>query len=120
MHDFTGEYESQYGIIRHESHGTVFAIRTDTTIPNFELLTVGFGGGDTGLMYFYPGEALYSFDIFTPENALVVSTHFGTMPRIAVAFVDTNGERRYFIIQQSGMDGSILLLEFQLDKRNPF
>ena len=120
LHDLTYGYEGRYGIVRHEDYGAVFAIRTDTAIPNFELIKVGLGGGDTGLIYFYPGEVLRSFDLFTPECALVVVTHFGTMPRTAVTFVDDFGVRRYFTIQQCGRDGYVLLMEFPLDERNPF
>jgi hypothetical protein len=119
LHDLVDEYESRYGIVHHEG-GSAFAIRTDTPIPFFELLEVGHGGGDRGIIYFYPGEVLHSFDVFTPQDALVITTHFGTMPRIAVSFPDENNTRRYFTIQQSGLDGSILLTEFPLDVPAPF
>jgi len=120
MHDLTDEYEALYGIVYHEAQGAVFALRTDTAIPNFDFIEVGLGGGDTGMLYFYPGDVLHSFDMFTPENALVVTTHFGTMPRIAVTFLDENGTRRYLTIQQCGIDGSVLLIEFPLDVKDPF
>jgi len=118
--DFSDKYEAQYGIVRHEEQGGVFAIRTDTSIPNFDLIKVGVGGGDTGMIYFYPGEVLRSFEMFTPECALVVVTHWGTMPRIAITFVDNYGVRRYFTIQQCGRDGHEVLTDFPLDVPNPF
>ena len=111
-------YETHYNVFHHESVGA-FAIWTDVTVSNFELIEVGLGDTGTGMVYFYPGESLLHIPEFTPERPLAVRTHFGTMPRLAVTFLDNDGVRRFVTIQHSGMDGSIQLIPFPLDEPNP-
>jgi hypothetical protein len=117
--DLSVEYKTLYDVFYHETGGG-FAIWTDATIYNFELIEVGLRNTGTEMFYFYPGRTLHTISEFTSDRPFAVRTHFGTMPRIAVTFLDEQGVRRYFTIQQSGMDGSILLIPFPLDEPNPF
>ena len=112
-------YKTHYNVLEHEG-GSVVAIWTDTTIRNFELIEVGLGTYNEGMLYFYPGQSLYTVREFTPERPFAFRTFFGTMPLIAVTFIDENGVRRYFTIQDSRVDGSLHVSEFPLDVPNPF
>ena len=115
------EYDTLYEVFEHEG-GPSLAIWTDTVIQNFELIEVGLGtwGLGEGLLYFYPGQVLHSIPEFTPKRPFALSSHFGTMPRIAVTFLDENGLRRYFTITLSGVDGSVELSPFDLENNEPF
>jgi len=117
--NFLYEYETLYDAVTHEG-GSTWAIWTDTTIQNFEFIEVGHGDTGTGMMYFYPGRTFHLIEEFTPAQPFSFRSHFGTMPRIALTFLDENGERLYFTIQQSGMDGSLEIIRFPLDERSPF
>ena len=113
------EYGTHYDVITHEE-GSAWVIWTDATIQNFEFIEVGHGDTGTGMMYFYPGRTLYLIEDFTPARPFSFRSHFGTMPGIAITFLDENGVRLYFTIQQSGRDGSLEIMPFPLDERNLF
>ena len=110
------EYDTIYDVILHESGG-VTVIWTNTTITNFELIDVRLETpeGREGISYFVRGETLLALPEFTPDRPISFRTHYGTMPKIAITFVNEYGERHYFSITRSGMDGSIEILPFPID-----
>ena len=61
---------------------------------------------------FLVGEVLFGLDEFTPEKPFVVTAYIGsTIPTRGIFF--GHGESvRYFYITESGMDGSLQLIEF--------
>ena len=120
-HDFSSEdgyeYDTIYDVVEHESGG-VTVIWTDTTITDFELIDVRLETpeGREGIFYFVRGETLLALHEFTPDRPIAFRTHYGTMPKIAITFVNEYGTRHYFSITRSGMDGSIEILPFPLDE----
>ena len=72
----------------------------DNPLMSFEFLELDFGFHDD--FYFIPGEVLFSLDPLPPEQAFVIrshswSGHWGTR---AISFLDTEGQRRYLMIQK--------------------
>ena len=58
------------------------------------------------------GEALFGLDAFTPENPFVVTVNIGSgIPARGILFWD-KGSVRAFYITESGIDGSLMLIEF--------
>lgn len=68
--------------------------------------------GEAESLNFYVSKTLYSKDIILPEKSLVVGTVFeGLLPTRAISFVDENNLTRYYSLNLSGEDGSIILIE---------
>ncbi len=56
---------------------------------------------------------LYSRPVLAPGRPLeVVLTFFGTIPAYGISYVDSAGKTRFFSLDMSGRDGSVLLTEF--------
>jgi len=100
------------------------AIRTDTPLHNFELIEVAIGDSQQheGMIYLYAGETISSIDVFNPNEPFVFNEPLGgaTIPARAIAFLDENDVRRYFLLSISGYDGSILLSPYPLDEKVVF
>ena len=97
-------------------------ISTDTPITDFEFVWIGnsFDRVDWDVdedteLYFFVEDVLYSVGELMPEVPFKVRTwgDWGMMPRIGVSFTDVNNIVRYFHIQQSMMDGSLHITEFE-------
>ncbi len=85
------------------------------TRPVFEVALLGLeyeGVDDTGKTSFKT-RVLHSYAELKPDHPLVIAlTFYGTIPGYGIAYRDADGTVRRFAIQESGMDGSLELLEF--------
>ncbi len=58
-------------------------------------------------------KTLHSQPVLAPGRPLeVVLSFFGTIPAYGISYVDSTGKTRYFSLDMSGKDGSVLLTEF--------
>ena len=59
------------------------------------------------------GGGCQALPTLTPERPLVLGmTFFGSTPHYGISFLDEKGEHKRFFIDQSGEDGSVLLVAF--------
>ena len=78
--------------------GVVFSV--NNPIKNFKVLSLHF-------------KELYTKEVFRPDRQLLVKfTFFGSIPNNGISYTDPNGKTRYYSISQSGMDGSLIFIEF--------
>lgn len=82
-------------------------------VSDFKVLSLSFESADDNGKVKYTTEILYGQSELTPERPLMVGMSCdSTIPCYGISYVDENGEVRYFAIEVSGMDGSVLLSEF--------
>ena len=86
---------------------------TERTVTDFRVLTLTFISADeNGNLTFFTEETHYQ-EALTPEVPLLVRMELmGTIPNNGISYVDANGAARYFAVEMSGFDGSLLLTEF--------
>ena len=104
---------ASYHALVHEEEGAWYVIMTDQPVTEFAFIKVGaYFGGDT--VSFYLDWVEWPMGELTPEKPFAIKTyaHYGTLPHYGVAFADGDGTKRYFYMQESGYDGSPLLVEF--------
>lgn len=96
-----------------QNNQTAIFITTNSTVKEFKVLQLELEDFDeTGEIEFKTSELL-PMDELIPERALLLRIPFmGTIPNYGISFVDSIGQERYFILQESGRDGSLLLSEF--------
>lgn len=88
-------------------------ISTDKILKNFQFLSLTNTVVDETGKLLFDMETLYTLDSFSPEKPLVVNlTFFGDLPSYGFSYADETGATRYFSINLSGEDGSLLLNEF--------
>jgi hypothetical protein len=90
-----------------DSGGEWLIFRTSRQLNYISFISVGFGDDNN----------FYQDDILLPLNNLstfIIRSYVSeTIPNRGISFNDENGSRRFFYIVQSGMDGSVSLMEFQ-------
>ncbi|MCQ2191826.1 MAG: hypothetical protein MJZ23_03030 [Paludibacteraceae bacterium] len=85
----------------------------DHAVRDFKVLALTFVDVDANGKMNFTTKTQYTLDQLTPEKPLLVkATLFGTIPNLGVSYVDHTGKTRQFAVQESGEDGSALLLEF--------
>ena len=76
---------------------------TEQTITDFKELSLTFESI----------EETYNHGTLTPETPLLTRMELiGTIPNNGISYVDGSGNTRYFAVEVSGYDGSLLLTEF--------
>lgn len=91
--------------------GVVFSV--NNPIKNFKVLSLQFKDfGNDGKPVFQIKE-LYTKDVFRPDRQLLVKfTLFGSIPNNGISYTDPTGKTRYYTVDASGKDGSLLFTEF--------
>ena len=86
---------------------------TDAAVREFSFLSLTFTEEADGALRFET-EELYTADAFTPEHPVVIGMTFvGALPDRGICYTDADGTERYFSLDLSGKDGSLLLTEFE-------
>lgn len=82
-------------------------------VKNFKVLKLSITDVDDNGKATFSTEELYALPTLTPERPLVLGmTFFGSTPHYGISFLDEKGEHKRFFIDQSGEDGSVLLVAF--------
>ena len=90
--------------------GIVFSV--NNPIKNFKVLSLHFKDFSDGKPVFLVKE-LYTKDVFHPDRQLLVKFSFiGSIPNNGISYTDGNGKTWYYSISESGMDGSLVFVEF--------
>ena len=94
-------------------HQVKLLFKISAAVKDVRFLVIYFDeSGEDDSINFYVDKTLYSKDILLPEKPLVVGTIFeGLLPTRAISFVDENNTTRYYSLNLSGKDGSIILIE---------
>lgn len=89
-------------------------VSTKQTIKEFKELSLIFESVDDNGNVNFAVEETYSHGTLTPEAPLLVRMELiGTIPNNGISYVDSSGKTRYFAVEVSGYDGSLLLSEFE-------
>jgi hypothetical protein len=110
--EISGKYSSFNEYIDNNS-GEKILIRTDIAIINFDFISIGFEF-EEGQFSFFSEKILYSINELPPEKPFVVRAIISEgIPSLGISYFDENNVKRYFYISESGMDGSLSLVEFK-------
>lgn len=86
---------------------------TSYPVYNFRILALSLTNMDENGKPVYSIMETYALDRLLPEHPLQVSLPFiGSVPNNGIAYTDEQGAARYFALEISGMDGSLILNEF--------
>lgn len=86
----------------------------DTTVTNFQFLKLEGTIGQSGEFRCSNMESLYSRDVITENDLMVVETVLeGLIPSRGISFVDAGGNTRYYYLALSGEDNVPLLISFK-------
>lgn len=90
---------------------------SEQTVTDFRVLSLTFVSVDeSGSLVFSTEETHYQ-EALTPEVPLLVRMELmGTIPNNGISYVDATGATRYFALEVSGFDGSLLLSAFEPQK----
>jgi hypothetical protein len=84
----------------------------ESTVSDFRLLSIAMQDIDENGIFTFSAEELYSQPELTPERPLEADLVFlGDIPNNGISFTDTDGNVKYFSVDMSGMDGSLILWE---------
>lgn len=90
--------------------GVVFSV--NKPIKNFKVLSLHFKEFKNDKPVFLFKE-LYTKELFHPDRQLLVKfTFFGSIPNNGISYTDPTGKTRYYTVDASGKDGSLLFTEF--------
>lgn len=107
-HDIAAEYvddESEYQV------KVVFS--TDAVVKNVKFLELGFSDENDELKLNVEKE-LYVLNELSPDSVFIVYMAFqGIIPDRGISYVDQDGTVRYYAVEMSGKDGSLLMTEMQ-------
>ena len=82
---------------------------TNVPVAGFSYVEIGY----TEDSDFFVDDVLFSLFELLPDSPFVVTwMHQGYIPHRGITYAGENGETRYFTINQSGEDGSLILVEF--------
>ena len=85
----------------------------DTMVTNFQFLKLEGSIGQSGEFLCSHMESLYSQDVITENDLMVVETELeGLVPSRGISFVDAGGNTRYYYLALSGEDNVPLLISF--------
>lgn len=84
----------------------------ESTVSDFRLLSIAMQDIDENGIFTFSAEELYSQPELTPERPLEAGLVFlGDIPNNGISFTDADGNVKYFSVDMSGMDGSLVLWE---------
>jgi hypothetical protein len=90
-----------------DSSGEWLIFRTSRQVKDISFISVGFGDNNN----FYQDGILLSLNNLS--TFIIRSYVSETIPNRGISFTDEKGNLRFFYAAQSGMDGSVSLMEFQ-------
>ena len=115
--DILSKYDSYYEY-RDDSQGDRILIWTDRTVNNFDFISVGFENAGNS-PFLVSKNILYSLDKLTREKPFAVEMLVSEgIPSRGITFLDENNIKRYFYINENGIDGSLSLVEFNNYEEN--
>jgi len=101
---------------RFDEEGYRLIIWSNRPLYSLSLIGIGHFSVDDEIRFFAT-DVVFSIDKLNPTTAdvFVIDGYYGvgTMPWSGISFEDEFGDRRYFLLQQSGYDGSFHLNEFE-------
>ena len=84
----------------------------ESTVSDFRLLSIAMQDIDENGIFTFSAEELYSQPELTPGRPLEADLVFlGDIPNNGISFTDADGNVKYFSVDMSGMDGSLILWE---------
>ena len=90
---------------------TIFT--TDEPITDFKILSLSFQDITENGELIFDETVVYELAELSPDYPLVAGLDYiGTIPNNGISYVDCNGQYRRFTVEESGMDGSLFLLEY--------
>lgn len=96
-----------------DSAASKIVLTFDTTVTNFRFLKLEGTIGQSGEFRCSNMESLYSRDVITENDLMVVETVLeGLVPSRGISFVDAGGNTRYYYLALSGEDNVPLLISF--------
>ena len=91
-----------------DNNGERIAIWAEFTLRNLNFISVGFEDS------LFAENTLYAIYELQPKQAFVIKTFISEgIPTCGISYLDENNEIKYFYISESGLDGSLSLVEFQ-------
>lgn len=99
--------------IRGGGAGVRVLFTTNKTVSDFKILHLTCETIDDDGNITFAVEETYSQPELTPDRPLVAGLEFpGDMPSNGISYVDADGVTRKYVVDMSGMDGSLFLWEF--------
>ena len=105
-------FSGDYHFFADEQTGDSIILYTTENLENFAYIELLPSVDPEGNFAFLIGEVLFGIDDFTPEKPFIITAHIGSgIPARGIVFWHRGSERSFFITE-SGMDGSLQLIEF--------
>ncbi len=99
----------------------MIVFRTETPVSDFTVLSMFLKTIDAGGVPEYLVSERYRLDELTPEHPLLAALVFsGDLPNNGISYVDHEGNERWFSVELSGKDGSLLLNEMTSETNDNF
>ncbi len=84
----------------------------ESAVRDFKLLSIAMQDSDENGNFAFSAEELYSQSELTPERPLEAGLVFlGDIPNNGISFTDADGNVKYYAVDMSGRDGSLILWE---------
>jgi len=122
-HELLDKYDTIYDIDTEQYTGVALVIWTNTTIYNFQFFEIALQGMEyrEGAYYLSIGQILSSVPQLSPCNPFAIRSHFGgAIPVRGISFEDEYGAVHYFLVNISGMDGSVEIMPYPLNEMRLF
>jgi len=92
---------------------TELLLTAEGTVRDLKLLELEFVEVSNEGKVKYNTKEMYTAEKFSPDYPIAIKvTFYGSIPRYGITYIEGNGNKKYFSINQSGMDGSAELIEF--------
>ncbi|MBQ3664883.1 MAG: hypothetical protein II919_02105 [Lachnospiraceae bacterium] len=86
---------------------------TEETVTEFRILQLSLEDVDENGKPLFSYKELYLQEELTKEHPLCASVGFlGDLPNVGISYIDPAGNERFFAIEISGYDGSLIMTEF--------
>lgn len=116
----TDELLEPYGAVHeyiHDEDGVDLLIRTDAEVTDFAFIAVDYVEQEEQFS-FVAGDPLFSVEELSPDKPFAVKMEVaGVIPNYGVAFTDTDGTEKYYVINFSGRGEEegppVFLLDFE-------
>lgn len=91
---------------------TEIVFTAENRVKNFKVLALTYEGTDENGGILFSQKELYTQEVLSSDRPLIVGlTFIGTIPNYGISYEDANGTERCFAVEESGEDGSLLLIE---------
>lgn len=112
-------YESQMGnfVAETSEYEVIAAITARENIMNLKILYLTYENVDDMGNTVFSTEVLYTYgDLEAGKPFAITLTMNGTIPSYGISYEKADGVTHYYAISESGMDGSALLVEFDVEE----